>query len=66
MNFEEFAPYAETYWAAHPNQRKGQAYFNALHRWRPDIANEIRATPYDPFRNDGRLVDFLVQVQEKW
>lgn len=33
----------------HDNQRKGQAYFNALHAVRPDLANYIRGTRADPF-----------------
>lgn len=31
------------------DQRKGQAYFNALHKVRPDLADHIQGTKIDPF-----------------
>jgi len=36
--------------------RHGQACFNALHEYFPDVANEIRGTKYDPyyFEDDDR------------
>jgi len=66
MRFDEFVSDAEAYWRANPSQRKGQAYFNLLYRFRSDLANSLRSGPYDPFYNDDRLTDFLVTVQERW
>lgn len=67
MNFDEFVPYAESYWRAHRDQqRRGQAYFNALYRWRPDIANELRASSVDPFYRTERIPSFLESVKDCW
>jgi len=46
---------ANTNMAAHPYIRKGQAFFNALHNTYPWVADEIRATKYDPFHIDSKL-----------
>ncbi len=64
--FEEFVSYAEMYWSANRSQRKGQAYFNALHRLRPDIANDLTASSVDPFYNDDRIPSFLESVKDCW
>ena len=40
---------------AHPTnaeQRLGQVYFNVLSKIRPDIAEQIRGTMFDPFQRD--------------
>jgi hypothetical protein len=47
-------------------QRLGQAAFNFLHEIRPDIADEVCATQYDPFYDDDRLYVFHLKVQELW
>ena len=46
--------------------RVGQHYFNTLWKIRPDIANEIRGTMNDPFHNDKKLGQFILQVAELW
>lgn len=66
MTFDEWMVYAWGYWKARPEQRKGQAYFNALEVHRPDIASGVRGTPVDPFFNDSQLVPFLDIVEESW
>ena len=39
--------------------RTGQAYFNALSELYPEIAELIRATDYDPFYDDKKLIKFF-------
>lgn len=43
--------FAELY-HADQSVRLGQVYFNCLWEFRPSIANQIRATEYDPFHKD--------------
>lgn len=45
--------------------RRGQAWFNALHELRPDLANEIRGTDIDPFYNDNKLPDAWEWLDKK-
>lgn len=45
-------------------QREGQAAFNALFLVRPDIANKIRGTEYDPYYEDERLDSFYIKLRE--
>ena len=54
------------YQLANPGQRDGQAAFNFLHAIKPDIANQIRTTPLDPFYQDDRLDAFFRKVEELW
>jgi hypothetical protein len=58
MTFEELSIQLEEYVRSHSSQRTGQAYFNALSSIRPDLANEVRCTPADPFHNDDNLPNF--------
>ena len=41
----------------HPDWRRGQALFNALHGVHPELANAVRGTPADPFHHDDH--DFV-------
>lgn len=45
-----------------PNERPGQATFNAVSVVRPDIANALRSTSLDPFYDDDKIVPFLTYV----
>jgi hypothetical protein len=47
-------------------QRTGQAYFNALHRVDPELANLIRTTDLDPFYRNERVQSFIRKVYEYW
>jgi hypothetical protein len=47
-----------------PTERAGQAAFNALHTFRPDLADAIRGTGCDPFYDDLNLRDFWHYVTE--
>jgi hypothetical protein len=59
--FEHFLKYKD----AHPEQRYGQALFNALYEVAPDLANEIRATARDPFHDQSRVAAFTEYVALK-
>lgn len=48
------------------DQRLGQAAFNFLYEIRPDLADAVRATEFDPFYNDSKLDKFHQRVQELW
>ena len=48
--------------------RSGQAFFNVLLSQFPDIAEEIRATEYDPFYDDTKIMkccEYLVDEKEE-
>lgn len=49
MDFNEFTQECVAYLRTHPEQRWGQAVFNTLATVRPDLADMIRGTSYDPF-----------------
>ncbi len=57
---------ARVYHQCHPEQRTGQAYFNALHEHRPEIAQALCATLDDPFYRTDKLGRFLARVEEMW
>jgi hypothetical protein len=44
------------------DNRIGQAYFNALYKIRPDIANAISATENDPYYVNDRLPLFFTAI----
>ncbi len=46
--------------------RLGQHYFNTLHECKPDIADEIRGSPIDPFYLDENIESFLLYVCKKF
>lgn len=65
MTFNEFI--IRLYGKEKPEwSRLGQWAFNTLHEVKPVLANEIRGTKFDPFYQDSRIGDFLVEVAEKW
>lgn len=51
-------------------ERYGQAAFNHLVRVRPDLAEQVRATPKDPFyitdTKSQRWESFLAFLTENW
>jgi len=57
--FAEYVLFAEDYLEQNPEQRKGQAYFNALWFTYPDLADKVRGSHRDPFYNDDRMPEFL-------
>lgn len=44
--------------------RAGQEAFNQLASSDPEIAEEIRGTPFDPFYDDSRMPAFCERVAE--
>lgn len=66
MTFQEYLLGANKYWREHPEQRKGQAYFNYLSSVNSELANSVCYTTLDPFYVDAKLRDFLVYVEHKW
>lgn len=42
--------------------RAGQAMFNVLYDTYPGIANRVRSTPIDPFYNNKKIWDFLLDI----
>lgn len=65
MTYSEWVLYAYAYNRQHSEQRLGQAFFNALYEIRPELADSIRATPFDPFYNND-IEPFLVYVLLHW
>lgn len=51
--------------ARHKTWRAGQALFNALELVVPEFANEIRATPLDPFYDNKKIQACLAHFQKK-
>jgi hypothetical protein len=43
-------------------QREGQAWFNALQKHAPDLAEIIRGTKEDPFNDDRAIPAFLKAI----
>jgi hypothetical protein len=49
-----------------PSVLFGQVYFNCLWEFRPNIANKIRATKYDPFHKEEVHPSIHVHVKDLW
>lgn len=47
-----------------PKLRLGQAHFNKLCEFYPELANEIRGTKNDPYYFDSRIADFIKYIKE--
>jgi hypothetical protein len=65
MTFEDYLALAENR-SRNRGERKGQAYYNALHDFRPELLDEVVGTYLDPFYNDAALGEFLTFVMVKW
>lgn len=49
--------------SAQPNYiRMGQALMSSLHKFYPELYNEITGTQFDPFYNDKRIIDFWYYI----
>lgn len=64
MNFNDFVNHAEARRHSHPDERIGQRYFNALSEISPELADEIRNGPNDPFHMDQKLPAFCEEVAQ--
>lgn len=64
LTYEEFIAKVE---AHKPEEwRLGQTYFNDLFTTRPELANQIRSGPIDPFNDDRRIESFKTWLKEVW
>lgn len=59
----EFVPYQIGEDPATDIYRIGQNAFNSLHTIKPEIANALRATDFDPFYVDDNLYEFIAEVE---
>lgn len=48
------------------DQRAGQWWFNRLQDYRPDLANQLAGSLYDPFHQDKKIDEFLLEVMDLW
>lgn len=65
MPFMKLNKTAQMFYELNANgQRRGQAAFNALQQYYPDIANELRGSLNDPFHkpDDHPAVQFVVEL----
>lgn len=64
MTYEE---YLERVYIERQSQwRLGQAHFNILWRYRPDLSEQIRGTLLDPFYRDEKVAEFRSWVKRNW
>lgn len=66
ITFEEFCHDIEVTMRRHPQWRRGQTCFNMLRAIKPDLADEVRTSPYDPFYMDEKLPGFFTWLSERW
>jgi hypothetical protein len=66
MTFQEYVMAAAEAILNSSLQRAGQAYFNLLNEVRPDLAEYVRGTLYDPFYRDARIPEFLAFIASRW
>ena len=65
MTYDEFVAAVVEYRIG-SRQRQGQAYFNMLHTYRPDLSEQIRSTDLDPFQKDYVPGEVIAFVQSNW
>jgi hypothetical protein len=69
MTYEEFTAYVNKNYTENRTiggWRLGQSFFNCLFEQRPDLANEIRATPLDCFYMKHVPLATLTFVEKNW
>lgn len=66
MTFDQYLVAADLRSIWNRNERRGQAYFNALSEANPPLAYAIVGTPLDPFHDDAILPAFLLEVAARW
>ena len=66
MTFDEFVDLVPEMQGMYPEWRAGQAAFNTLLRYRPDLAERVKATNLDPFYQDAQLADFYLWLKDTW
>ena len=64
MNLDFNQLHQNFYTHQHPKEfRLGQAAFNYVYQYLPEVANQIRGTNKDPFYNDKALAEFWDEVK---
>lgn len=66
--YEQFMRNVNDYRMHHPEQRRGQAFFNVLYVMYPALGNSVRGTEIDPFNDDERIpymLDFLYDALKR-
>lgn len=70
MSFDDFMAEVHFTWMDEKEWRYGQTLFNVLYRTRPDLTEQIRATPLDPFYAEGINGDVvksaIVWIEANW
>ncbi len=70
MDIEDFFAEVRKAQIMHPEWRAGQTLFNVLYEHRPDLAEQIRGTQFDPFHCRTALQDTytnaLSLIQHNW
>ena len=65
MDIKEFCVKAENYSGAHPELRKGQAYFNlAINLFGVKNMRHIYNSPSDPYFKEDNMDRFLEKINE--
>ena len=62
--FNDFIVHGSQYRPA--GHRAGQAQFNLLVKVRPDLAEMVRGSDFDPFHRDERLPEFYGFLARHW
>jgi len=62
--FDDYIWIADGALEHNPEWRRGQAYFNTLAAFHPEVAEQFRGSLTDPFHNDSKLPAFLDAVRE--
>jgi len=58
----EFCEAAEAAYRNNPEWRRGQAWFNTLYTLHPEVAEQFRGAPDDPFYQDSKLDAFCERL----
>jgi hypothetical protein len=66
MNFEEYKAEVERVRVDCPEWRSGEAAFNVLLGYRPDLAKQIDGTEYDPYSRNDLCVNFWQWAADHW
>ena len=66
INYDKFLQLVEKYQKSVKDWRYGQAYFNILSSVRPELAELIRGSMYDPFHKDEVSDQIHTYIKSKW